>query len=87
MRICVNQAFKLPCCSTLVKVIFIMSALCEIKSLIFRMKNTDYLQSAHLNKLRDNNTGVPGRLLECSEIYLEVGAYKYILDKLMICLT
>ena len=48
---------------------------------------TDYLQSAQLNKLGDTNSGVPGRLLECSEIYLEVGAYKYILDKLMICLT
>ena len=51
------------------------------------MKNTDYLHYAQLNKLEDNNTGVPGRLLKCLEIYLEVGAYKYILDKLMICLT
>ena len=44
------------------------------------MKNTDYLQSAQLNKLGDNNTGVPGRLLRCSEIYLEAGADKYILE-------
>ena len=54
---------------------------------------TDYLQSAQLNKLGDNNTDVLGRLLGCSEIYLEAGADKYILDtidqgyKLMICLT
>ena len=44
------------------------------------MKNTDYLQSAQLSNLGDNNTDVPGRLLGCSEIYLQVEACKYILD-------
>ena len=38
---------------------------------------TDYLQSGHLNKLGDTNTG---RLLLCSEIYLEAGADKCILE-------
>ena len=41
---------------------------------------TDYLQSAQLNKLGDTNTGVPGRLLGSSEICLEAGAGKYILE-------
>ena len=41
---------------------------------------TDFLQSDQLNKLGDTNTGVPGWLLGCSEIYLEAGANKYILE-------
>ena len=47
----------------LVKVILVMSALCEIN-----------------NPDTNTNTGVPGRLLGCTEIYLEARAERYILE-------